>query len=694
MANIDTTIEIEKAYIKDKLTYKKKHSKKTEYFYDIKIPPQYGNFSNKYVVALIYPFNYNATPEAEEKSEFKISWGDGTESTIKNEYVNMFNIHYDKIKPFISVDGLNDFKLRKVSEKIKVGKEYKNLLFHEYDISGNIFTSSNADTVRISIVSDEIVIPVAINIRSIANIRPYVAGGNLNLPYPDSDSFGIDTSNKIRNIMNVISCVAVSVGGEFPPNLIGLPTEEYRDDFSRVFERGIYHPLDQKIEHIKNGNAGIDSEILTTFNRNDKGNIADYKSPSSMSIYALTGNNRFINKEIVDSIGTANRVPIPIQAILCSGTKDYSNSTSLKATGLTINPVIAPALVNKGVNVNNSLIYISLTTDNTKDRDEIHAVLNPFSEIISVIQDNKGEYSLFKNIKTTETWGFFCGFFTYWLHNFTRNGQIFKSFRSPWLVPNELYNFTKSIPTSVTKMKCVFRCPQGLPMITNKHSILDAIPKTVEEIENLVVFSNFNFYTSGFRAYRNANQYSESEAYDSRYRIKCFDNDDGSSHSYKNSNLRVIKNMVFGCDLYPEPVRLSENTWSTNFDGVSLLYALNSLEKVDGVFTYCRFKDVGYMRVRDICQRPDKSKYEDPSKVAYKPIDLSRVMHWCDIINELAEDSETDPVATNPFNGSMVTKQRNSWNTCPNYKYRDFYNKMTNDTTYDSDKMPTFIFGK
>jgi len=69
-------------------------------------------------------------------------------------------------------------------------------------------------------------------------------------------------------------------------------------------------------------------------------------------------------------------------------------------------------------------------------------------------------------------------------------------------------------------------------------------------------------------------------------------------------------------------------------------------------------------------------------------------MHWCDVINELSEDGDTNEHALNPFNGHMVKKQRSSWNITPNYKMRDFFNKMNNETSFNPDKMPTFIFGK
>ena len=100
------------------------------------------------------------------------------------------------------------------------------------------------------------------------------------------------------------------------------------------------------------------------------------------------------------------------------------------------------------------------------------------------------------------------------------------------------------------------------------------------------------------------------------------------------------------------------------------------------------------MRIRDICQRPEKSKYENPDEIEFKQIELSRVMHWCDVINELSEDGDTNEHALNPFNGYMRKKQRSSWNITPNYKYREFFNKMNNETSFNPNKAPTFIFGK
>lgn len=694
MANIDTTVEIEKAYIKDKLTYKKKHSKKTEYFYDIHLPGGTSGLMNKFVVALVYPFNYNATPDAEKKPEFNISWGDGTETVIRNKFVNMFSLHYDKIKPRFSVPGLYDIKLRQVPEKIH-NPQAETLLYHEYDISGNFFTATNTTSIKISIRSDEIVIPVAIDVRRISMLRPYVSGDNLTLPYPDENNYTTNFKNTIRSISDIICNVALSVGGELPPNLIGLPTEEYRDEFNKVFERGVYHPLDQKIAHIKNGVDGIDGDINTTLNTNNRSATVDYKSPSSMSMYALAGNNRFVASEVISSIGTANQKPIPIQAMLCAGVYDWLGQTGIKTEGIVINPLLAPSLINKGVNVNNSLLYVSITTESTKDNTQVHFVKNPFSDIKTVKPNSNGEYKLFSNLLGDETWGFFCNFFTSWNYNADNaQGGIVENFKSPWLNTSNFYNLLKSLPPTVSKMKCIYRNSQSQFPVNYKHKLLDSIPKTVQEIENLIMFSNIEFYKKGFRVYRNKTEYNDLEAYNGGFRMLQFDNDDGVSTKYKNSNLKTIKNMVFCCDLYPEPLRLTDNTWTTNFDGVSLLYGFNSLEKVDGVFTYCRFKDTGYMRVRDICQRPQKEKYEDPSKIEYKPIELSRVMHWCDVINELGEDGDTNEHALNPFNGHMVKKQRSSWNITPNYKMRDFFKAMTGEVTFNPDKAPTFIFGK
>ena len=694
MANIDTTVEIEKAYIKDKLTYKKKHSKKTEYFYDIHLPGGTSGIMNKFVVALVYPFNYNATPDAEKKPEFNISWGDGTETVIRNKFVNMFSLHYDKIKPRFSVPGLYDIKLRQVPEKIH-NPQAEALLYHEYDISGSFFTATNATSIKISIRSDEIVIPVAIDVRRISMLRPYVSGDNLTLPYPDENNYTTNFKNTIRSISDIICNVALSVGGELPPNLIGLPTEEYRDEFNKIFERGIYHPLDQKIAHIKNGVDGIDGDINTTLNTNNRSATVDYKSPSSMSMYALAGNNRFVASEVISSIGTANQKPIPIQAMLCAGVYDWLGQTGLKTEGIVINPLLAPSLINKGVNVNNSLLYVSITTESTKDNTQIHFVKNPFSDIKTVKPNSNGEYRLFSNLVGDETWGFFCNFFTSWNYNADNaQGGIVENFKSPWLNTSNFYNLLKSLPPTVRKMKCVYRNSQSQFPVNYKHKLLDSIPKTVQEIENLIMFSNIEFYKKGFRVYREKSEYNDLEAYEGGFRMLQFDNDDGVSSKYKNSSLKVIKNMVFCCDLYPEPLRLGDNAWTTNFDGVSLLYGFNSLEKVDGVFTYCRFKDVGYMRIRDICQRPEKNKYENPAEIEFKQIELSRVMHWCDVINELAEDGDTNEHALNPFNGHMEKKQRSSWNNTPSYKMRDFFNKMTGDKTFNPNKLPTFIFGK
>lgn len=704
MTNVDTTIEIEKAYIKDKLTYKKKHSKKTEYFYDIIAVSQ---TSNKFVVSLVYPFNYNATPDAEKKPTFKISWGDGTETTVRNKFVNMFSLHYNKTLPYIGIPGsdIEDIKLFPVNEKLN--QDAEPLLYHEYEInSDGTFKVNGKPVVRISIISDEIVIPVALNATEIVNLRNiFISSGNINAVIPADENVFANYNDytRAKSYVNTLSeCiypVAMSVGGEYPPNLIGLPTEEYRSAFSDVFKRGIYHPLDQKIAHIKNGIDGIDDDIMSSINTNDTRYVPDYKSPGSMSMYALAGNNRFINKELLESIGTSNQHPIPIQAYLCAGTtviKDTSYYNINKcSTGLYINPLLTPALINKGVNINNSILRISVLAPNS-DKTKVHTVFNPFQSIIKVFPNSNNEYKLLSNTETEEMWGFFCNFYKIWRYR-ANTGELITS---PWLDDRDgLYDLFKSIPNKVKSMKCVFRVHQGyvdnkIYGVRNEHKLLDAIPKTVEEIENLVVFSNIEFYKKGFRVYRNKEEYDENESYNGGFRMLPFDNDDGVSSKYKNTNLKTIKNMVFCCDLYPEPLKLSDNTWTTNFDGVSLLYGFNSLEKVDGVFTYCRFKDTGYMRIRDICQRPQSSKYEDPTKINFKQIELSRVMHWCDVINELAEDGETNEAALNPFNGAMRKKQRNSWSITPNYKYRDFFNKMNNETSFNSDKAPTFIFGK
>ena len=702
MANIDTTIEIEEAYIKDKLTYKKKRSRKTTYFYDVVATSYPGG---KFVVALVYPFNYNATPWTDKKPEFNISWGDGTSTNVKNEYVDMFDLHYDKIASNQKSSYITNMRLHPVPEKVK--NPGKKLLYHVYNInSEGKFTANNQYTIRLSIESDEIVIPVALNperMRALA--ERYITDGNINvgLPYDENTFADLERYRRSKGfediLNNCLDVVVCGIGGEYPMNCIGLPTEEYRNEFSKVFERGIFHPLDQKIVHTKNGSDGIDEDIISTINTNARTEVVDYKSPGSMSMYALAGNNRFINKELLESIGTPNQHPIPIQAYLCAGVapirSEYWENVNKKSSGLNINPLLVPALINKGIHINSSLLRISIVTANERG-DKVHTVINPFFSIDKVYPDQNGEYKLFKNIQGTETWGFFCNFYHNWRHIDTSGVTQ----TSPWLNDVEATpNLLKSLPSNIKSMKCVYRVRQAyvdnkLYGIRNEHRLLDTIPRTVEEIENLIVFSNIEFYKKGFRVYREKSEYNDLEAYEGGFRMLPFDNDDGVSAKYKNSKLRVIKNMVFCCDLYPEPLRLGDNAWTTNFDGVSLLYGFNSLEKVDGVFTYCRFKDVGYMRIRDICQRPEKSKYENPAEIEFKQIDLSRVMHWCDVINELAEDGDSNEHALNPFNGHMEKKQRSSWNNTPSYKMRDFFNKMTGDKVFDPNKLPTFIFGK
>jgi hypothetical protein len=702
MANIDTTIEIEEAYIKDKLTYKKKRSRKTTYFYDIVATSYPGG---KCIVALVYPFNYNATPWTGNKPEFNISWGDGTSTNIKNEYVDMFDLHYDKIASNQKSSLITNIKLHPVPEKSK--KPGKKLLYHVYDINAEgKFSVTNKYTVKLSIESDEIVVPIILNPERIRTLAEnYIADGNLTvaLPYDENTFADQNMYRRVKRFEDILNnCVETptcGMGGELPMNCIGLPTEEYRKEFSRVFERGIYHPLDQKIAHIKNGDDGIDQDIVSTINTNVRTEVTDYKSPGSMSMYALAGNNRLINKELLGSIGTPNQHPIPIQAYLCAGISPVRSqhwvSVNRKSHGLDVNTVLISALINKGIHINSSLLRISVVTANERG-DKVHTVINPFAVIDKVYPDQNGEYKLFKNVQGTETWGFFCNFYSGWRH-VDSTGTIQTS---PWLHDVEATpNLLKSLPSNIKSMKCVYRVPQyyvddKLYGIRNEHRLLDSIPKTVEEIENLVVFSNLEFYKKGFRVYREKSEYNDLEAYEGGFRMLPFDNDDGVSPKYKNSKLRVIKNMVFCCDLYPEPLRLGDNAWTTNFDGVSLLYGFNSLEKVDGVFTYCRFKDVGYMRIRDICQRPEKSKYENPAEIEFKQIDLSRVMHWCDVINELAEDSDSNEHALNPFNGHMEKKQRSSWNNTPSYKMRDFFNKMNNETSFNPDKAPAFLFGK
>ena len=702
MANIDTTIEIEEAYIKDKLTYKKKRSRKTTYFYDIVASSYPGG---KFVVALVYPFNYNATPWTGKKPTFNISWGDGTSTTIKNEYVDMFDLHYDKIASNYKSSEIKNIRLHPVPEKVE--NPGKKLLYHVYDInSEGKFIANNQYSIRVSIESDEIVIPVALDPKHIMNLaEEYVREGSVNVDLSFDENTFSDQNIYRRvkkfeyNLNYCLDIIVCGVGGEYPMNCIGLPTEEYRKEFSRVFERGIFHPLDQKIVHTKNGTDGIDEDIISTINTNTRTEVVDYKSPGSMSMYALAGNNRFINKELLESIGTPNQHPIPIQAYLCAGIStvrsDYWISVAKRSTGLGINPLLVPALINKGIHINSSLLRISVVTANERG-DKVHSVRNPFCDIAKIFPDQNGEYKLFKNIQGTETWGFFCNFYYNW--RYVDSSGTTQT--SPWLYDVEATpNLLKSLPSNIKSMKCVYGIRQvyidnKLYGVRNEHRLLDSIPKTVEEIENLVVFSNLEFYKKGFRVYREKSEYNDLEAYEGGFRMLPFDNDDGVSSKYKNSKLRVIKNMVFCCDLYPEPLRLGDNAWTTNFDGVSLLYGFNSLEKVDGVFTYCRFKDVGYMRIRDICQRPEKSKYENPAEIEFKQIDLSRVMHWCDVINELAEDSDSNEHALNPFNGHMEKKQRSSWNNTPSYKMRDFFNKMTGDKVFDPNKLPTFIFGK
>ena len=703
MANIDTTIEIDEAYIKDKLTYKKKRSKKTIYFYTIYAS---GAKDGKVRVALVYPFNYNATPWTDDKPEFNISWGDGTETVIRNEYVDMFTFHYDKFKPYVSNSNIKDIKLFPVPEKSR--HPGKKLLYHEYDIrSDGRFVANGAYAIRLSIESDEIVMPVSLNVDAINNMaNEFINASGVTVPLPFNENTFADkdiyaNSKKFETALySCISPIAVGLGGEYPLNYIGLPTEEYRKEFSRVFERGIFHPLDQKIVHTKNGADGIDTDIISTINTNSKQNIVDYKSPGSMSMYALAGNNRFINKELLESIGRPYQHPIPIQAYLCSGSynieSDYYLNILRRSYGIKVNPLLTPALINKGIHINNTLLRIAVVIGTTTD-DLVHTVVNPYRSVIKVYPNVNGEHKIFSNLQSNETWGFFCNFYSDWRSQDTDGVSLITS---PWLYDTDgLYDLFKSLPERLKSMKCVFKVEQWyvdnkLYGIRNEHKLLDAIPKTVEEIENLVMFSNIEFYKKGFRVYREKSEYNDVEAYEGGFRMLPFDNDDGVSPKYKNSKLRVIKNMVFCCDLYPEPLRLGDNAWTTNFDGVSLLYGFNSLEKVDGVFTYCRFKDVGYMRIRDICQRPEKSKYENPVEIEFKQIDLSRVMHWCDVINELAEDNDTNEHALNPFNGVMRKKQRSSWNITPNYKMRDFFNKMTGETTFDPNKMPTFVFGK
>ena len=704
MTNIDTTIEIEKAYIKDKLTYKKKRSKKTTYFYTICINGSIRD--GKFRVALVYPFNYNATPWTSVKPEFNISWGDGTETVIRNKYVDMFSFHYDKFKPYVANSNIKDIKLFPVPEKSK--KPGEKLLYHEYDIrTDGRFAANGAYCIKLSIESDEIVMPISLDADAINNMaNSYTAPGTMNLQLPfDENTFGnasvYSRAKKFETALyNCIASTAVAVGGEYPMNCIGLPTEEYRNEFTRVFERGIFHPLDQKIEHIKNGVDGIDEDIISTINTNDKQNVVDYKSPGSMSMYALAGNNRFVNKELLESIGTPNQHPIPIQAYLCSGSSNIESSYYLnilrRSYGIKVNPLLTPALINKGVHINNSLLRIAVVTGASTDN-VVHTIMNPYRSICKVYPNSNGEYKLFSNMQNEETWGFFCNFYSDWRYQDTDGVSIVTS---PWLYDtNGLYDLFKSLPEKLKSMKCIYKVEQWyvddkLYGVRNEHKLLDAIPKTVEEIENLVVFSNIEFYKKGFRVYRNKEEYDENEAYNGGFRMLPFDNDDGVSSKYKNSNLKTIKNIVFCCDLYPEPLRLGDNAWTTNFDGVSLLYGFNNLEKVDGVFTYCRFRDVGYMRIRDICQRPEKSKYENPGEIEFKQIELSRVMHWCDVINELSEDGDTNEHALNPFNGHMEKKQRSSWNNTPSYKMRDFFNKMTGDKAFNPNKLPTFIFGK
>lgn len=704
MANIDTTIEIEEAYIKDKLTYKKKRSRKTTYFYTIYINGAIKD--GKFRVALVYPFNYNATPWTSDKPEFNISWGDGTETIVRNEYVDMFTFHYDKFKPYVNNSNVKDIKLFPVPEKTK--NPGKKLLYHEYDVrSDGRFVANGAYCIKLSIESDEIVMPISLDSDAINNMASeYTTSGAMNVQLPfDENTFGNATlySRAKRFEVALYSCIAstaLALGGEYPMNCIGLPTEEYRNEFSRVFERGIYHPLDQKIIHTKNGADGIDDDIISTINTNDKQDIVDYKSPGSMSMYALAGNNRFVNKELLESIGTPNQHPIPIQAYLCSGSAnlEYGGYLSIirRSCGIKVNPLLTPALINKGIHINNSLLRISVVTGASTDN-VVHTVMNPYRSICTIYPNSNGEYKIFSNLQSEETWGFFCNFYSDWRYLDTDGVTVVTS---PWLYDtNGIFNLFKSLPERLKSMKCIHKVEQWyvdnkLYGIRNEHRVLAAIPKTVEEIENLVMFSNIEFYRKGFRVYREKSEYNDLEAYEGGFRMLPFDNDDGVSAKYKNSKLRVIKNMVFCCDLYPEPLRLGDNAWTTNFDGVSLLYGFNSLEKVDGVFTYCRFKDVGYMRIRDICQRPEKNKYENPAEIEFKQIDLSRVMHWCDVINELAEDSDSNEHALNPFNGHMLKKQRSSWNNTPSYKMRDFFNKMTGDITFDPNKLPTFIFGK
>lgn len=410
---IDTTVEIERAYIKDQITYQKVRNKKTTYFYTIYV----GAVKNgKFAIALVYPFNYNATPWASEKPYFDISWGDGTETIIKDEYVDMFTFHYDKFKPYVSNSNVKDIKIFPVPEKSK--KPGKKLLYHEYNIRPDgKFEANGAYSLKLTIESDEIVMPISLDpdaIESMAGRFTNPSGMNIHLPYDETTFDNHDLYNRSKRfetaLYNCISSTAVALGGEYPPNLIGKPTEEYRDDFSRVFKRGIYHPLDQKIIHTKNGTDGIDSDIISTINTNAKTDIPDYKSPGSMSMYALAGNNRFINKELLESIGTPNQHPIPIQAYLCSGSpnieSDYYLNMLKRSYGIKVNPLLTPALINKGIHINNSILRVAVITGNNTDN-VVQTVMNPYRSICKIYPNSDGEYKLFSNIDSDEIWGVF-----------------------------------------------------------------------------------------------------------------------------------------------------------------------------------------------------------------------------------------------------------------------------------------------
>ena len=652
---VDTMTEIERAYIKDQITYqriKPDAKDKTTYSYSIAIPNEAVIENGKLGVVLIYPFNYNATPDV-TKPFFNISWGDGKKTRVAGNRVNMFSLCFDKIKPLLTEGKdtlLEDLMIHPVEGK-PYGGSVK--LYHEYEVENHKFKVNNENYIEINIDSNEIVVPVALNISRVKNLVDFVddVGNFEENVVPSAELFASHErtvrGNFFQEIMfKSILQIAVVAKGKYPSNEIGKPTEKYRSAFSDVFKRGIYHPLDQKISHIKSGEEGIDSFIKTNYRTSDKSFTVDYKSPTSMSMYALAGNNRFVNKELLDSIGTENEHPIPIQAYLCSGVYDTDDDTYKKARvsrGININPMITPALINKGVHINNSIIRYSLITKNSdKSTVKIHSVFNPFQSIAS-LESNK----MLSNLKCTEIWGFFCGLFRNWRYDYHDSNRNY----SPWY---KSYGYTynskgtyemslllSSIPETVKSMKCIFRVHQNTTRgdynycVRSNDRLLDLLPTSVEEVENLVVFSNIEMLS------RHSLHVNYNFVANIGFNVSMLNNTKYIGDLYfKYTNLRVVKNLIFCCDLYPEyykvTVKDGKNEYemrASNLDGVKVLSGFNNLETVDGVFTYCRV-DNAYIRIRDICLRPEKDLYnKHKDKIKFKQIDLSRVIHWCDCLN-------------------------------------------------------------